>query len=182
MVDRSRGSPALLNFFTREFGGTLVSELRSAYNEVVCVRRQTCLVHLLRELEHTERHKSPGAGWSEFAQKLRRLWGDAIRSWRKQYQLPHETHLSRRARLTARLEELIKAAWNNAHARRLVNRLRRHQDDLFTFLNQPGVPFDNNLAERAIRAAVILGRNTYGNRSSQRANVHSILVSIFFTP
>ena len=50
MIDRSRGSPALMKFFTQEFSGTLVSDFWGAYNAVACARRQTCLVHLLRDL------------------------------------------------------------------------------------------------------------------------------------
>ena len=60
MIDRSRGSPALMKFFIEEFAGTLVTDFWGAYNAVVCALRQTCLVHLLRELEHTEKYKSPG--------------------------------------------------------------------------------------------------------------------------
>ena len=64
MIDRSRGSPALTKFFIEEFSGTLVSDFWGAYNVVACALRQTCLVHLLRELEHTEKYKSPGQNWS----------------------------------------------------------------------------------------------------------------------
>ena len=71
--------------------------------------------------------------------------------------------------------------WENSQSRRLMKRLIRHQTDLFTFLDQPGVPFENNLAEWAIRPAVIIRKNSYGNRSVQRADVQSILMSIFFT-
>ena len=59
MIDRSRGSPALRKFFIEEFAGTLVTDFWGSYNAVVCALRQTCLVHLLRELEHTEKYKSP---------------------------------------------------------------------------------------------------------------------------
>ncbi|XOV72633.1 MAG: transposase [Verrucomicrobiota bacterium] len=73
MIDRSRGSPALEKFFIQEFQGTLVTDFWSAYNAVSTALRQTCLVHLLRELEQTEKYKSPGANWEPFAKKLRRL-------------------------------------------------------------------------------------------------------------
>ena len=36
MIDRSRGSPALMKFFIEEFSGTLVSDFWGAYNAVVC--------------------------------------------------------------------------------------------------------------------------------------------------
>lgn len=181
MVNRSRGSPALFRFFIQEFAGTLVSDFWGAYNAVACALRQKCLVHLLRDLEHVERYKSPGLHWAAFAKKLRRLVGDAIRLWRQRDERTPETYASRRACLTRRLQELVATPWEDPQARRLIKRLRRHQDELFTFLDQPGVPFDNNLAERAIRPAVILRKNSYGNRSHQGAHMQAVFMSVFFT-
>jgi len=181
MIDRARGSPALMKFFTQEFDGTLVSDFWGAYNAVVCAFRQTCLAHLFRELEHTEKYKSPGQDWPEFAKKLRRLLGDAIRLWRAKANLPAATYTSRRDRIHRRLAELIDTPWKDANARRLLKRFRRHRDDLFTFLDQEGVPFDNNHAERSIRPAVIIRKNSYGNRSQRGADCQAVLMSVFRT-
>jgi transposase len=181
MIDRSRGSPALRKFFIEEFSGILVSDFWGAYNAVACALRQTCLVHLLRELEQTEKYKSPGKNWPAFAKKLRRLLGDAIRLWRKKGELTEHAYASRRARLTMRLQELIDTDWDDAHAKRLIKRLRRHQDDLLTFLDQDQVPFENNHAERCIRPAVILRKNSYGNRSRHGADCQAVLMSVFRT-
>ena len=181
MIDRSRGSPALQKFFIEEFSGTLVSDFWGAYNAVVCALRQTCLVHLLRDLEHVEKYKSPGKHWPAFAKKLRRLMGDAIRLWKNREEFDPETFASRRQRLTTRLQEMIDTDWKDSQAHRLIKRLRRHQGDLFTFLDQPGVPFDNNHAERAIRPAVIIRKNSYGNRSERGADTQAVLMSIFRT-
>jgi len=79
------------------------------------------------------------------------------------------------------LQELIDRPWKDTHAKRLIKRLRRHQNDIFTFLDQPDVPFDNNAAERAIRPAVIIRKNSYGNRSHQGADCQAVLMSIFRT-
>jgi hypothetical protein len=79
---------------------------------------------------------------------------------RKRQGVPPEEYASRRARLTARLDELIATAWEDRQARRLIKRLRRYRDDLFRFLDRPEVPFDNNYAERAIRPAVIIRNST----------------------
>jgi len=181
MIDRSRGSPALLKFFTTEFEGTLVTDFWGAYNAVACADRQMCLVHLLRELEQTVKYKKPGEGWSAFEKKLRRLLGDSIRLWKSRDELDEATLISRRERLDNRLAELIDTDWNDSHANRLIKRLRRHQTDLFTFLKKDGVPFDNNHAERSIRPAVIIRKNSYGNRSEQGSDCQATLMSIFRT-
>ena len=180
MINRCRRSPALMKFFVEEFAGTLVSDFWGAYNAVVCALRQTCLVHPLRQLDNTEQYKSPGVQWPEFAKKLR-LVGDAVRLWSRRDETSAEEYASRRARLAARLEELLDTPWTDRHARRLVKRLRRHRNHVFTFLDQANVPFDNNTAERAIRPAVIIRKNSYGNRSDQGADCQAVLMSIFRT-
>ena len=180
LIDRSRGEPALLKFFIEEFKGTLVTDFWGAYNAVVCAARQGCLVHLLRELHTVDHYERGGKDWPDFAKKLRRLLGDAIRL-RTAAGLSPESIASRRQRLDERLAELIESPWQDAQAKRLVKRLRRHRNDLFTFLDQTGVPFDNNLAERAIRPAVIIRKICYGNRSRAGADIQAVLMSIYRT-
>lgn len=181
LVDRSRASPVLLRFFAGEFDGTLVSDFWGAYNAVVCARRQKCLVHLLRDLEYTEQYLSPGPYWPAFAKTLRRLVMDAIRLRRRQADYTLPVYASRRACLFRRLDRLIAQPWEDRHAKRYVKRLRRHHDELFTFLEHPEVPFENNQAERSIRPAVILRKTSFGNRSALGAEAQAVLMSIFFT-
>jgi transposase len=137
-------------------------------------------VHLLRELKTVEKYGRAGPHWPAFAKKLRRLLGDAIRL-KKREGVPVEENASRRARLTVRLDELIAAEWEDTDARRLIKRLRRHRDDLLTFLDEPDVPFDNNHAERAIRPAVMIRKNSFGNRSDRGADTQAVLMSVYRT-
>jgi hypothetical protein len=104
-----------------------------------------------------------------------------MRLWYRRKEYDPASYASRRQRLGERLQELIDTPWQDAHPKRLVKRLRRHQNDLFTFLDHGGVPFDNNLAEREIRPAVIVRKNSFGNRSERGANTQAILMSIFRT-
>ena len=106
-----------------------------ANNAIVCASRQTCLVHFLRDLKTVDKYGRPGPHWPAFAKKLRRLLGDAIRL-KKREGMPAEEYRSRRVRLTARLDELIVTAWEFKDAKRLIKRLRRHRDDLLTFLDE----------------------------------------------
>jgi transposase len=180
MIDRRRGSPALAEFFREEFAGTLVSDFWGAYNFVQCGARQMCLAHLLRDLKFVEQYKRPTSHWPLFVKKLRRLLGDAIRLY-KHGNRDDPAFASRRQRLHDRLAELIDTPWKDPQARRLTKRLRRHQGDLFTFLDRTDVPFDNNHAERAIRPAVIIRKNSYANRSHRGADAQAVLMSIYRT-
>jgi hypothetical protein len=180
MIDRQRGRAVLARFFRKHFAGTLITDFWGAYNYVACGSRQTCLPHLLRDMEHVEKYKHPGPQWREFAKKLRRLLRDAMRLKRAEDIKP-ETQASRRLRLHARLDELIETPWKDKQARRLVKRLRRHRDHLLTFLDKADVPYDNNAGERAIRPAVIIRKNSYCNRSERGADVQAVLMSIYRT-
>lgn len=180
MIDRCRGSPALLKFFTEAFCGTLVTDFWGAYNKVVCARRQMCLVHLLRDFLTVEKYTSPGPHWPAFAKLLRRLIHDAMRL-SKRDDLSSDEYASRRLRLDERLQAMIDTPWNDSQAKRLIKRLRRHQRHLFTFLDQPDVPFDNNHGERSIRPAVIIRKNSYCNRSPNGACAQAVLMSIYRT-
>jgi transposase len=180
LIDRRRGRPVVARFFRQEFAGVLVTDFWAAYNAVVCQARQTCLPHLLRDLEHVEQYKHPSREWPEFAKKLRRLLGDAMRLKRREV-VPADEFASRRNRLHARLDELIARPWKDRQAKRLIKRLRRHRHDLLTFLDYADVPYDNNAGERAIRPAVIIRKNSYCNRSQRGADAQAVLMSIYRT-
>src|SRR5205814_10538298 len=90
-------------------------------------------------------------------------------------------YASKRQRITDRLQALLERPWHDKHARRLVKRLRRHANELFTFLDHPEVPHDNNTGERAIRPAVIIRKNSYANGSKDGADLQAVLMSIYRT-
>jgi hypothetical protein len=180
LIDRRRGRPVLARFFRKAFAGILVTDFWAAYNAVICSARQTCLAHLLRDLEHVEKYKRPGPAWAEFAKKLRRLLRDGIRL-KNRANVPPLEQASRRDRLHARLAELLATPWQDPQARRLIKRLRRHQHDLLTFLDHADVPYDNNHGERSIRPAVIIRKNSYCNRSQRGADAQAVLMSIYRT-
>ena len=179
MIDSSRGSPALSKFFTQAFDGTLVTDFWPAYNAVVCAARQACLPHLFRELDEVSERDNSRL-WRAFSKKLKRLLRDAIRLSRRDG-LTEEEYASRRARIHKRLDWLLTVPWHNPNAERLLGRLHRYRDALFTFLDHPEVPADNNHAEREIRPAVIMRKNSLCNRSEQGADVQAIMMSVYRT-
>jgi transposase len=180
MIDRCRGSPLLRRFFKREFQGILVTDFWGAYNAIRCMAKQKCIPHLLRDMLRVEKYQSPGRSWRRFAKKLRRLLRDAMRL-SKHSERSSPEYASKRQRITVRLQELLDHPWKDKNARRLVKRLRRHANELFTFLDHPEVPYDNNTGERAIRPAVIIRKNSYNNRSEAGADMQAVLMSIFRT-
>ena len=178
LLDPSRGSPALEKFFAEAFDGVLITDFWPAYN-AFATERQCCLVHLLRELEKVDEHNG-SAEWQAFAKTLRRLLRDGIRL-RKRADFSPEKYASRIVRIDRRLQALAEATYADPDAARLAKRLRKHIDKLFTFLDYPEVTFDNNLAERMIRPAVILRKISQSNRSEKGAAVQAVLMSVYRT-
>jgi len=181
LIDRCRGSPTLKKFFKREFAGTLVSDFWGAYNAVVCAHKQKCLPHLLRDLKRTTHYHHPGGDWPAFAKALKRLIRDALRLSKRRSKLSKKRFARRCERLKRRLHDLLAQPWEQKHARRLLKRLRRHENELFTFLEHPEVPADNNHAERMVRPAVIVRKNSYANGSEEGAKTQAVLMSVFRT-
>jgi hypothetical protein len=202
MIDPSRGSPALQSFFTDAFEGTLVTDFWAAYESVCAANRQKCFAHLLREIERVDQRNDTPA-WQAFAKKLRRLLHDALRL-RARSDFSPKRYASRIARLEKRLATLadwkstlkggkgatlangkgdadVSNIFADADATRLARRLARHRDHMLTFLHKPDVPADNNHAERQIRPAVIIRKNSQSNRSDNGAATQAILMSIYRT-
>jgi transposase len=179
LIDRNRGSPVLQQFFGEAFDGILLHDFWTAYESIDVLDRQYCLVHLLRELEKVDQHNT-SAAWQAFAKTLRRLLRDGIRL-RKRPDFTPEKYQSRILRLGRRLDALIATECDDADARRLLKRLRRTGDHLFTFLDYPQIPFENNYAERMIRPAVILRKNSQSNHSDRGAVTQAVLMSVYRT-
>lgn len=179
-LDRSRGHPALDQFFVTEFDGVLVSDFWAAYDAVGRLH-QKCWPHLLRELKEVDDGSQNGGDWPEFRRRLRRLYGDAIRLAAARDTTPADVYNLRHAKLQGRMIDLSVTDWNNLHARRLANRLHKYGEDLLTFVEFAGVPADNNRAEREIRPAVLMRKASYGNQSDRGAQTRAVLMTILRT-
>ena len=179
MIEYCRGSPVLQKFFTEAFDGVLITDFWAAYDSVDAADRQYCLPNLLRELEKGDQHNDR-AEWRTFAKRLRRLLRDGMRL-RKRPDFTSERYQSRIDRLNRRVGELAREEHADDDTRRLTKRLRRYGEYLFTFLDYPYVPADNNFGERQIRPAVILRKNSQSNRSDRGAATQAVLMSVYRT-
>ena len=124
--------------------------------------------------------KNDSAEWKAFAKKLRRLLRDGMRL-RKRPDFAPGKFPSRVDRLNARLAQLAAEEHLDGDTRRLTKRLRKYAEFLFTFLDYADVAFENNFAERQIRPAVILRKNSQSNRSEQGAATQALLMSVYRT-
>ncbi len=179
LIHRCRGSPVLQHFFGDLFQGVLISDFYGAYNKLKTAARQVCFVHLFRELEKVAKsNQSPE--WLAFRKKLTRFLRDAMRLDQNEA-LSEQERTSRFLRLHQRLDDILAGLYLDPDCKRLVKRLTRHREDILTFLEYPDVRAENNHGEREIRPAVIIRKNSYGNKSQRGAEIQAILMTIYRT-
>ena len=178
VITRSRASPVVREVLGRIFKGILICDFWGAYNKISALAKQRCFYHLFTELVKVDQH-NPSAGWKAFRKKLSRLLKDAIRLADKQKKLRAAVGNRRKERLYARLAQFLAVPNQDPDAQRLLKRLRRHQKELFTFLEYPDVSPYNNHAEQQMRKPVLTRKVSQQNRSEDGAQTQSILMSLF---
>ncbi|MCC7355389.1 MAG: transposase [Anaerolineae bacterium] len=63
----------------------------------------------------------------------------------------------------------------------MAKRLLRHQEELFQFVLVPGLPADNNLAERSLRPLAVIRKISGGTRSPAGTKTRLTLASLLGT-
>lgn len=174
----SRAGAVINTLLGEDFGGVLTSDFYAAYNDTPGGQHQRCWAHLLRDL-HTLKVEQASA--LEVV-----VWAKAV----KDVYLLAKACLAEgveRQRAYRELVLLVRAlgeqfAQVKGHpCQALAKRLLRHQDELFVFVRQPGVPADNNLAERCLRPLVVSRKISGGSRSAVGSQTQMALSSLFQT-
>jgi len=136
-------------------------------------------VHLLREVKKVSL-ANDGDEWKAFRRRLKRLLTEALNWRRRRDELARAVYLERVMVFNLRLAALARGPYADKDAKRLAKRLRKYGPEIPTFL-ETDAPADNNAAERAIRPAVVMRKNSYGNMSDAGAHAQAVLMSVFRT-
>jgi transposase len=107
---------------------------------------QICLAHQLRDCKF-----AIAAGDTMFAPRMKALLLRAVVLARRRKQLAASTRRTYRRRLDRELDAIMVLAPTNRHGKRLRQRYGKARSHLFTFLEHPDVPPDNNASERELR-------------------------------
>lgn len=167
------------------FAGVLVSDFYAAYDHVPTAK-QRCWAHLLRDVHALRQQHPDDAALAAWATELHALYergqagatGPTLgprAAQRQQWAL--------RAELQAGLRELatLPATEPPPVYRTLAGRLRRYEGELFTFVTEPGVPADNNAAERSLRHLVTQRKISGGTRSPEGTATLMVASTLFGT-
>ncbi len=176
VYDKSRGHQVPESVLGADFRGVLVSDFYSGYNYYLGPH-QRCWVHLLRDV-HELKQKYPLVGVLEWAAKLRDIYERAKA-------FSSECPKARCAARLAFQAEVLELAMPYVEAclpqSVLAKRLVAFEAELFTFVEHPAVPSQNNAAERSVRPRVIARKISGGTRSSAGSTTMAVLSSLFET-
>lgn len=173
VINGSRGSKVVEDILGESYDGVLISDFYSAYNKLVSLK-QKCLVHLLRAIEEWD--KSEIFEKRAFHYAVSTLIDKAIKLADKKVKLSPEAYGKKVKDFYRDFDEFLELNLWDKDCARLMKRLRRHRNELWTFLEKD-VPFHNNDAEREIRRSVINRKVSCGNRSDLGARVQEILLT-----
>jgi transposase len=137
---------------------------------------QVCLAHQLRDCKYAIE-----AGDTIFAPRMKALLLRAVVLARRRKSLAESTRRSYRRRLDSELNAIMALAPTNADGRRLRKRYGKTRNSLFTFLEHPDVPPDNNSSERELRPTATYRKVTGGFRSTWGADLFAGFRSVVGT-
>jgi transposase len=137
---------------------------------------QVCLAHQLRDCQYAIE-----AGDAVFAPRLKKLLLRAVVLARRRHDLAASTRRQYRRRLDRDLDAIMALVPENRHGKRLRKRYAKVRDHLFTFLDHPEVPPDNNGSERELRPTATYRKVTGGFRSDWGADLFAGIRSVLGT-
>ena len=137
---------------------------------------QICLAHQLRDCKYAIE-----AGDTIFAPQMKALLLRAVVLARRRKSLAESTRRSHLRRLDHALNAIMVLAPTNRHGRRLRKRYGKLRSHLFTFLEHPDAPPDNNASERELRPTATYRKVTGGFRSKWGADLFAGVRSVVGT-
>jgi hypothetical protein len=164
-IDRRRNREAFRKLLFA-FLGILVSDRYSVYRVHDTEKRQLCWAHLLRNFKGLEeaggKAKALGVAGQRIVKAVFREW------YRVRDGTLTRAGLRRRLKpIQARLERLLQRHVTNPvpAARKIAKDLLEYGPALWTFARVEGVEPTNNIAERALRKAVLWRKSSFGSAS-----------------
>ncbi len=174
-----------------EFGGVLVTDFYAAYNTYPG-QHQRCWTHLLRDIHQLREQYPQDESVQQWAAAVRQVY-ERGKQWVKEHpELHAEQHWQttyQAARiLEGQLLDVCKPYLTEvegeavvAPQRTLCERIGRYIKELFTFVAVPGVPSENNAAERSLRHLVVTRKISGGTRSQAGTDTKMTLATLFGT-
>jgi hypothetical protein len=160
----------------KDFSGVLVSDFYAAYDAIECPQ-QKCLIHFIRDL-NDDLLKHP------YDDELKRLVGAFAGLVKPMVETVDRRGLKKRFLGKHRIfvdrfyKRLSGGFGPGEAARKIIERLQKNRNAMFTFLDFDDVPWNNNNAEHAIKAFASLRRVIEGTTTEKGLHDFRVLLSL----
>jgi hypothetical protein len=166
----------MIQALLKDFSGVLVSDFFAAYDAINCPQ-QKCLIHFIRDL-------NDGILKHPYDVELKRLGCDFAGLLKPMVETIDRRGLKKRFlgkyrssvhRFYKRLADFMVTS---EAAEKLVSRLQKNRNKMFTFLDFDDVPWNNNNAEHAVKAFASVRRVIEGPTTEKGLRDILVLLSI----
>ena len=176
-IDPTRSKEVVRNVLGEKYHGVLITDFYASYNEIKC-SKQRCWAHLLRELKGLKKDYPRS---NEIKVFFRRAKNFFRRSKALQEDFLKGSDIEKRLkRIKKDTEGLFLKKWRHKELKRICKRLKKHREELYTFVQTKFEPTNNN-GERDIRPAVLLRKISYCNRSPKGVHNQEVMMSVIQT-
>ena len=160
----------------KDFSGVLVSDFYAAYDAIDCPQ-QKCLIHFIRDLNDAILKHPYDDGLKQLAGDFAGLVKPMVetvdrRGLKKRFLGKHRSSVDRF------YKRLADCSVTSEAAEKLVDRLQKNRNKMFTFLDFDDVPWNNNNAEHAVKAFASLRRVIEGPTTEKGLRDFLVLLSI----
>jgi transposase len=168
-AELSRGK-TIANKLLGHYTGVTITDGYWGYTDVLI--RQRCWVHLIREFKDLAK-KYENA--KPLYRRIKTLYGQLL------VYLDDTPSDKVKSHFHFELQDIVKCLESHQSCRKLANLIRNGTQEWFTALDYPGVPFQNNLAERGLRRIVMHRKRMGCYRNEVGKNWINICLSVMQT-
>ncbi len=167
---------ATIQAMLKNFSGVLISDFYAAYDAIQCPQ-QKCLIHFIRDL-NDEVLKHP------YDDQLKRLVGAFAGLIKPMVETVDRSGLKKRFLRKYKIfvdrfyKRLSGGFGAGEPALKIIERLQKNRNTMFTFLDFDDVPWNNNNAEHAVKAFATLRRVIGGSTTEAGLREYLILLSL----
>jgi transposase len=165
-VHTSRSGPALRVLLGEAYRGIVGSDRFSAYGQYADGQRQLCWAHLVRNLRGLQERYGEETHWAQqlldLSDELFLAWQLYKGGWIEQMAL-QQALIGVRLAMRDRLHQGVASPFPKIAS--FSHELVAHWEALWTFSRVEGIEPTNNIAERALRHAVLWRKGCFGSRS-----------------
>lgn len=179
-ADKTRGSPVVQRLLGELFYGVLIVDGWHAYTKIVCAK-QTCMAHIFRKIRAFIDAYPHYRSIMTFYLKLRKIIRDGEKLQKERNELKEMVFQRRLKALRQKLEELLKWKNPNSVLQDVINKVRRQQERILTFVEHEGATHHNNYGEYIIKKGVVKRKMSGGSMSEQGARAYACIQSIAMT-